>query len=440
MTRRRSSAAYQIAFSYSAAFAFATLLLGIGVYFAADAEFRHQRDRAIAEEARRIADTDGVATIRRDVDERSRIKGHDTFLYALFDAHDRRVAGLLDTVRPPVGPSTITFHDAREGADVASAYTLLLAGGYHLTVAVDSEPVERIDATVLTLFGVAFVVILVVWVAGAFLLGGYLHRRLDTISGTAVAIVAGDLRRRVPISLRDDEFDRAGAALNTMLDRIAQLMENLRQVSSDVAHDLRTPLMRLRHQLELVGSVEGAAERAIAQGDALLALFAAILRIAEIEADDRVLTRAAVDLSALATDVAEAYQPALADGGHALEWSIAPRIVVTGDRELLAQVLVNLLDNARIHTPAGTRVSIVLAAAGPAARLSVSDDGPGVDELDRSRIIRRFVRGEASRTTPGNGLGLSLADAIATAHEGTLSVEDAAPGLRVNLTLRRIAA
>lgn len=214
-------------------------------------------------------------------------------------------------------------------------------------------------------------------------------------------------------------------------------MDNLRQVSSDVAHDLRTPLLKLRNQLELVGKVDGAAERAIAQGDALLDLFAAILRIAEVESGVTLGALGTIDLSALALDVAETYQPAFADSGRTLDWSVEPGVAVAGDRQLLAQAMVNLLDNAQIHTPPGTHVRLTLVTDADHVRLSVVDDGPGVPAHDRTRILRRFVRGEASRTTPGNGLGLSLVAAVAAVHGGGVAVEDAGPGLRMTITLPR---
>jgi len=267
------------------------------------------------------------------------------------------------------------------------------------------------------------------------LLGRYLRQRLGTISATARAIVEGDIAQRVPVSPRGDEFDQVGTALNAMLDRIDQLMENLRQVSSDIAHDLRTPLVRLRNQLELVGSVDGAAERAIQQGDALLALFAAILRISEVEGGKLAVSFEALDLSALAEDVCETFQPAIADSGRLLDWRIAPDIRVLGNRELLAQAIGNLLDNARLHTPLGTQIMVTLASRTATAELAVSDRGPGVPASDYERMLRRFTRGEASRSTPGAGLGLSLVAAVAKAHGGQVALADNAPGLRVTLTL-----
>jgi signal transduction histidine kinase len=439
MGKWRSSAAYRIAFTYSAAVALAILLLGAAVYFAANAEFRRQRDNAIVEEARSLARETDLGELVSEINARERPEVHDALRYALFDRARRRIAGTLDAPRPSPGMATIVFNDGDDPHDIARADTVRLTDGHTLTVALDTERIEEIDATILILFGAAFVLLLIGAAGGALLLGTYLRRRLATIGDTAQAIVAGDLSRRVAIGAARDEFDQAGAAINAMLDRIVQLMENLRQVSSDVAHDLRTPLVRLRNQLELVGTVEGAAERAIAQGDTLLALFAAILRIAEVEGGTLAAGFAPVDLSALAADTCDGYHPAIADSGRSLECDIAPGTLVLGNRELLAQSIGNLLDNARVHTPAGTAIRLTLTSDGRVARLSVADEGPGIAAQDRRRILQRFVRGEASRTTPGAGLGLSLVAAVAAAHGGEVAVFDNAPGLRISITLPRIA-
>lgn len=436
MVNSRTSAAYRIAFTYAAAFALAMLLLGTAVYFTADAEFRRQRDRAIIEEAVELArEADDPRELRQEIDVRARLSSPEGFDYALFDRSGRRIAGTLATERPAAGLGDIVFHDPKEGPDVARADAIDLPDGSRLVVALDSETIENIDATILALFGIAFVALLLVGGVSALLLGRYLRHRLSTISATARAIVEGDTAQRVPVSPRGDEFDQVGTALNAMLDRIDQLMENLRQVSSDIAHDLRTPLVRLRNQLELVGSVDGAAERAIQQGDALLALFAAILRISEVEGGKLAVSFEALDLSALAEDVCETFQPAIADSGRLLDWRIAPDIRVLGNRELLAQAIGNLLDNARLHTPFGTEIMVTLASRAATAELVVSDRGPGVPASDYERMLRRFTRGEASRSTPGAGLGLSLVAAVAKAHGGQVALADNAPGLRVTLTL-----
>lgn len=437
MPSLQSSAAYRIAFTYAAAFAVAILALGVAVYFAADAQFRGQRDRAIASELADLAQERNVGEVIEEIREREAARSPGSFGYALFDRAGRRIGGSMKTGRPSLGFSMIVFDDPREGPDPARAKAVDLPGGERLVVAVDSEVIEAIDATILSLFGVAFVIVLLVGLAGALLLGRYLRHRLAAISGTANAIVAGDLDRRMPVGPDGDEFDGVAVALNAMLDRIAGLMDNLRQVSSDVAHDLRTPLLRLRAQLERVGEDDGATERAIAHGDEILKLFGSILRIAEVEGGGLERTFSVVDLSALVEQVAGDFQPALADGGRTLSWEVRPGIAVDGDRELLAQMLSNLLDNVRVHTPVGTKARISLEGDDVSVRLSVADDGPGVEDTDRERMFRRFFRSEASRTTRGNGLGLSLVAAVATAHRGEASVGAGRPGLRVTVVLPR---
>ena len=438
MREVRASAAYRIALNYSAAFALAIALLGVAMYFIADADFRRQQDGLLVQEATNLAheyDEGGITDIGHAIARREAGSKITAFGYALFDAAGRRVAGSLDTVRPATGLVDIMFLDPVEGPDMARASVRDIGGGHRLVVARDTEMAEGLDQTILILFGTTLMLVIGIGVIGAVILGGYLQRRLSAMSGVANAVIAGDLSQRVPLGTRHDEFDAVGVALNTMLDRIGQLMDNLRQVSSDVAHDLRTPLLRLRNQLEQVGTVDGAAERAIAQGDAVLALFAAMLRIAEVESGALVRSFAPIDLSFLATDLAESFAPAFADGGRSLTWSVAPGIAINGDCELLAQAIVNLLDNARLHTPSGTQVELRLTGVGETAQLMVVDTGPGVPLVDHDRILQRFARGDASRTTPGNGLGLALVAAVSAAHGGTVAVLDNAPGLRVTLTL-----
>ncbi len=439
MPSLRSSTAYRIAFSYAAAFAAAFLLLGIAVYLAADAEFRHQRDQVLAEEMEDLSQEGVGAKLVHEIEERSRLRTREDFGYALFDREGRRIGGHLDVPRPPLGYSPLYFKDAHGKEEIFRAKAVDLGDSSRLVVAINSESIEAIDRAILSLFAIAFCVVIAIGLIGALLFGRYLRARLDTISRTANAIVAGDASQRIAVGARGDEFDQVALALNIMLDRIDSLMENLRQVSSDVAHDLRTPLLRLRNQLEQVGRVQGAKQRAIELGDDLLKLFAAILRIAEVEAGDLKRSFASVDLSVLTADVAESYAPALVESGHAFKWMVAPGVAVLGDRELLAQIVANLLDNARVHTPAGTAITLTLYAEGCIARLAVTDNGPGVSAATRARLRHRFFRGEASRTTPGNGLGLSLVAAVADAHEGSVEFEDAEPGLTVIVTLPRYA-
>lgn len=448
MTRLLASAAYRVAFTYSAAFALAILMLGIAVYYAADADFRSQQDVGIAEEAAglmREYQEGGMPDLADAISKREAHTSVDGYRYAVFDAAGRRIVGALVTQRPNPGVQDLTVADATEGPETVRALVQALPGGARLVVAIDSEAVERLDQMIFALFATAFVLVVAFGIVGALVLGGYLRRRLGRISGTAQAIMAGDMARRIPVSPSDDEFDQLALALNAMLDRIGQLLDNLRQVSSDVAHDLRTPLARLRGQIETAldgigdpASHRQALKRALAQSDDLLTLFAAILRISEVESGALKHHFAPIDLSDLATDLVDSYAPAVIDDHRTISAFITPGLAIRGDRELIAQAAINLLDNAQRHTPAGTVITVEVKAAGDRVALTIADDGPGVTATDRPLIARRFARLESSRTTPGHGLGLNLVAAIVAAHDGTLKIDDNMPGLRVTLILPRL--
>lgn len=301
------------------------------------------------------------------------------------------------------------------------------------------------DERLLQLVAVALAVVAATSVAGAVLLVRSLRRRLRRIGEVAAAIASGDLARRVPVGVRHDEFNRLGRAVNAMLDRITSLVENLRQVSTDVAHDLRTPLARIRAGLESVADEDDPARlrsaivKAISEGDDLLALFGAILRIAEVERGGAAVVTAPVDLAEVAAYMTEAYAPAVADGGRTLRLDAPLPVHVRADRALLFQALANLIDNAQLHTPPGTTIAVGAGRRDEAAVLCVADDGPGVPMGDREHVTRRFARLERSRTTPGHGLGLNMVSAIARAHGGSFELGDAAPGLLAEIVLPKAA-
>lgn len=445
MRRIWASAAYRLAFTWSAAFALAILLLGTAVYYAADAEFRRQQDVGLADETAgllREFGEGGMPDLLDAITKRQAINPANGYRYAVFDSAGHQLTGAARHIPPRFGAQDLAASAGPSASAADRALVTPLSGSARLVVAVGSEAVARLDRTILALFSTAFALVLVLGLIGALALGGYLRRRLERIGGTARAIVAGKMDRRVPVSPRRDEFDQLALALNAMLDRIVLLLENLRQVSADLAHDLRTPLARLRGQIETAldgsGSPDAqrpALKRALAQSDDLLALFAAILRIAEVESGTLRHHFAPVDLSALMSDLAESYDPAVSDGGRTLATRIAAGITINGDRELLAQAAINLLDNAQRHTPPGTAISLDLQRQETTVVLTVADTGPGVPEADRSRIVRRFARLDASRSTPGHGLGLHLVSAIIAAHEGSMAIEDNAPGLRARLEL-----
>jgi signal transduction histidine kinase len=277
-------------------------------------------------------------------------------------------------------------------------------------------------------------------IMGGLLLGRNFVRRIDTIGRTSRAIMEGDLAARIPTRGTNDEIDQLIVGLNAMLDRMQGLMEGLRQVTGDIAHDLRTPLGRLRQGLEdarehaqSTGEYAAATEAAIAEADTLLEIFSALLRIAQIEAGSQKSAFSDVDLSAVMHDVSEAYAPSAEDSQHILKFEIAEGIHMTGDRQLLAQMISNIVENALSHTPTGSVVKIGLAPAAKGFEARVSDNGPGVPEAEREKVLDRFYRLDRSRTTSGSGLGLALVKAIAHLHGLSLRLEDARPGLSVIL-------
>jgi signal transduction histidine kinase len=225
-----------------------------------------------------------------------------------------------------------------------------------------------------------------------------------------------------------------------MLDRIQMLMDGLRQVSNDIAHDLRTPLTRLRQRLELarakattVADYQAAVDQALAETDEILDTFGALLRIAQIEAGTRRSAFTEVDLSGVLQTIVETYAAVAEDHQHGLASRIAEGVTVQGDRQLLTQMIANLVENALRHTPTGTRIEIELAEPSSAPVCVIRDNGPGIPEPERQKVFRRFYRLDSSRATPGSGLGLSLVAAVAELHRIAIEVGDNRPGLQVTL-------
>ena len=442
----RRSAAYRIAFANFLTFAIGLAILGIVMFAVMHAAFTRQLDAAVSDEARVLVDeyrSGDPTDLPEAIAVRESSHSPTRMLYAVFSPDGRRVAGTLNTPRPRLGLQDIQFNDIRSRPDWARGIAIDLSPRERLLVAADREWIERIDSTVIIVFAGAFFAACLMAFGGAILFGSYLKRRLDSISGTAEAIIAGDIRERMPVTGRGDEFDHLASTLNRMLDRIEGLLDNLKQVSNDVAHDLRTPLSRLRTQLERSrqepGDLKEVVEGAIAQLDEVLSLFAAILRIAEVEAGETRRYFRLVDVSAFAVELAESYAPAIQDHGRTLLWSIEPDLKVRGDRQLLIQAAINLIENAQRHTPPGTIIRMALVAVEGLVRLEIKDDGPGVATADLPHIIKRFARLETSRSTGGYGLGLNLVSAVATLHGGRLLLSSNAPGLSATIELPALA-
>lgn len=404
---------------------------------------RQARDRVETEAASLITEYQhhGLAGLRSSIEERSSAAKR-RLQYAILDTQNHAIVGdsyLADFAGTAAAGVRLTGRQNGEGAtDSILVATRFLTDGIRLVVADNLESVEDVEDVVLNAFLIALALALILGLgAGVFFTRSFL-RRVDSVTRTAEAIIGGDLSQRVALTGSGDDFDRLAITLNTMLDRIADLLESLHQVSNDIAHDLRTPLTRLRHGLDdaklRAGSTndyERAIDRAIEEADALLDTFSALLRIAQIEAGARRLSFRTVDLSDVMRTVAEAYGPVFEDSGKYLETNISEPLIISGDRELLAQLFANLIENALRHTPGGAHIAMRLHTNNDETIAEVSDDGPGIPDEEHSRVFRRFYRLERSRSTPGNGLGLSLVAAICNLHGATLEMLDNKPGLKI---------
>jgi signal transduction histidine kinase len=324
-----------------------------------------------------------------------------------------------------------------------------IPGGYRLLVGRDISDAAAFRSRLRTTLLWAGLIALGIGLIGGTVMSRNLLRRVEQVNRTSERVMAGNLSDRVPLHGTRDEFDQLAANLNRMLDQIERLMTAMREVTDDVAHDLRTPLSRLRARLEraLVGpsgadpsadaSQSEAIRAAIEEADRLLATFNALLRIAELESGARLDQTAPLDLSEVARSAADLYEPVAEQKGFALSVVAEPGVRISGDWHLLSQALANLLDNA-LKYAGGGQIELRVFHKDGQAILEVADQGPGIPEADRQSVLDRFVRLEPSRTTPGNGLGLSLVRAIARRHEGSVTLEDNGPGLRVRLQFTRL--
>jgi signal transduction histidine kinase len=285
-------------------------------------------------------------------------------------------------------------------------------------------------------WSLAFVVM--AGLSGAAMIAWRIDRRLRRTEVALTAYASGELSRRLPVTNTGDELDRLALGVNTVLDRLSALMETTRQITTDAAHDLKTPMTRLLHRLAEAesASIDGSKtvlRAAVGDAERIITTFDALLRIAEIEAGARRARFDLVDVSEILQTVADAYGPEADLAGQRLETKIGTKLYLTGDRELLTQAFADLVENAIRHAGKGASICLMAVAHGATLEAMVSDTGPGVPEADRERVLARFVRLEASRSTPGTGLGLTLVKAIADLHDARLELRDNYPGLRVTI-------
>ena len=447
LTRLLRSASFRLALVYAVLFIVSAGALFATVYVTASAAMQNDMSAVLRTEALQLAEVhrrSGLAGLAEQIARRMNFRTRGPIFYLLQAPNRRVVVGNLPGM-PPVN-GVIDFVPERSTAEAEEerpklmGFGITLSDGSFLLVAQDANRLADMQHAITRAFAWAGGLTLLLAIAGGVWLGSTFLRRIDTITRTSRAIMEGDLSARIPVRGTHDEFDQLVTSLNDMLARIQQLMDGLRQVSSDIAHDLRTPLGRLRQHLEDVrerakttADFDAATEAAIAEADGLLETFSALLRIAQVEAGAQRSGFAMLDLSALVRSIGDAYQPSAEDSQHRLQIHVEDGVSLTGDRQLLAQMVSNLVENALHHTPAGTTVSLGLRRDGAGFSLEVADDGPGIPEAERDKVFDRFYRLDRSRSTAGSGLGLALVKAIAGLHGLSVRLEDRKPGLAVVL-------
>jgi signal transduction histidine kinase len=422
-------------------------------------------------EINNIYERRGLLGLRRTIGNRALRPGAN--LYLVTAPNGQALGGNIESLAPGVMGTTgwsETFYRRLEDQDTADHRALVnvteLSNGFRLLIGRDLEERRRLFGIVAQAAQWSVLVVIVLGLGGGIFVARRVLRRIDAMTGTTQRIMAGDLSGRLPVGRSGDELDRLAENLNAMLERIEALMAGLKEVSDNIAHDLKTPLTRLRNRAEEAlakasneAEYRAALERTLEESDGLIRTFNALLMIARAESGQARGNMDDFDAADVAQGIHELYEPLAEDNGLTLHVKTAPARL-HGNRELVSQALANLVENAIKYgqpAPALQPLSAEATSTGAAANglkdiliearrdgdqvlLSVTDRGPGIPESDRAHAVERFVRLEASRTQPGSGLGLSLASAVATLHGGALKLTDAHPGLRATLAIPALAS
>ncbi len=444
LLRLLNTTTFRLAIAYMVLFAVSGFaLIGI-VYWSTTSFMSRQTDATVAAEIQGLVEqyqTGGIQRLISVIQARSRVAGDS--LYLLAEADGTAIVGNLsawpDVVPDEDGWITLEFErplDTGPELHQARARIAPVEGRFRILVGRDIEQRMHIVATIRNSLGWALAITAALGLLGGALLARYTMGRLDEINRTSRRIIQGDLSRRVPVRGSGDELDQTADNLNAMLDQIERLMMGMRQVTDNIAHDLRSPLNRLRNRIEVTlmeargdEAYRAALESTIDEADELINTFNALLSIARVEAGALREDMSELDLSQLARDVAELYEPLAEERGIELAAQVSEGLRLRGNRELLSQSIANLVDNAIKYSPSGAKVTLrVTPMPDNAVRIEVADQGPGIPAGERENVTKRFVRLEESRSEPGVGLGLSLVAAVVRLHHGALELSDPAEG------------
>jgi signal transduction histidine kinase len=453
MVRKRTvlrSASVRFAVLYGLVFGVSTIVLAASLRYTTLGLLSRQTEVAIRADGAGLLNhyrTGGIPAVVLALRNRIRENPDDSAIYLLVDPLGNRVIGNMSAWPQAVNQDNVLYslpieHFNKKSAAQLRAYAL--PDGDQLLVGRDIEMQVKLRRILRDAMIWALAAMVGLGVVGALVVRGLFSRSIGDISATTRAVARGDLSKRVRRDYTGDEFDIMAETINDMLDRIARLMDGVRQVSNAIAHDLRTPIARARTRLEFAAShstdadeLRAAIERATAELDGVVRVFQALLRIAEIEAGARRSAFASINLTPVIADLAEFYEAAAEERGITFDASWPEALNMIGDVDMLQQAIANLLDNAIKFAPDGGVVRLAARRDSEFIEIHITDNGPGIPEADRARATERFYRAEAARNTPGTGLGLALVAAIAQLHNGRIRLEDNHPGLRAVLVLPR---
>jgi signal transduction histidine kinase len=441
---------FRLAALYLLLFTLSALALGAFVYLSVRHEILADFDERIVEETdslQRIFAMQGKERLSEILEARGSSGGALT--YGLLGPDGKQLAGSLDA--PALGAGALhagwsVLNEAEDNeapedkAEVLRALVTPLADGSILIVGDERRRADQALSGILSAFAWAVGATILLGIAGGLWLSAQFLRRVDAMRLAAHGIMAGDWSRRIPLTPVNDDLSALARTFNRLFERIEKLLLANRHVSADIAHDLRKPLAHILRRLEEAragdaspAAIRSALDASIVEIEGVLETFEALLRIGQIEAGARRAAFKPLDLAEIARDVVEAFQPAADEGGRTLACRLETPLPMSGDRELMTQMVANLLDNALRHTPEGVRILVAGERSAHGVTLTVEDNGPGVAAQDLSAIFQRFYRADAARSSPGSGLGLSLVAAIAELHGLECSASDNHPGLKITL-------
>jgi signal transduction histidine kinase len=419
------SASTRLANTYALFFCGAALALATLAFGLARQVVSHRIDQSITDEMNDLSGRPDLALLIPQ-----RIGGRTAFRYGLFAENGLQIAGNIAGPVPQEGWFSIQSNETAP-EDVSDSFRALnkRVGPHWLVVATDTDDLENITSALLLAYGATVVLTGLLAFFGGKWLARVFAGRLDHLAATADDIAKGHIQKRMPVSDKADEFDRLSLALNHMLDRNTQLLEQQRHITNDMAHDLRIPLTRLQQKLE-------AGQLAEAQTDAtaMMEIVASLLRITELEEDGRTRILPVVDLQDVVAQVTDAYRPNFEERGKKLIVYNAVEMKLCGDAQLLSQLLSNLLENILHHAAEASAAEVRVSTIEAGCTLSVSDNGPGIPDQETENIFTRFHRLQSSRASAGHGLGLSLVKAIAGYHGATCEAQNLKPGLKISVT------